>query len=149
VFDTQVAFNMLADFGENAKPSLADVRTAIARNVAHCLTGRAAAPAIQIVQAPVFYGCAFSAFAEFAAPMPGEQLSAALVPLGVRVAGVGDLTPSNVSVVGEADIHVGRIEPDPSVANAVWIWGVADNLRLAAVNAVRIAEALVAEPKIQ
>jgi aspartate-semialdehyde dehydrogenase len=65
------------------------------------------------------------------------------------VAGVGDLTPSNVSVVGEADIHVGRIEPDPSVANAVWIWGVADNLRLAAVNAVRIAEALVAEPKIQ
>jgi aspartate-semialdehyde dehydrogenase len=149
VFDTQVAFNMLADFGENAKPSLADVRTAIARNVAHCLTGRAAAPAIQVVQAPVFYGCAFSAFAEFAAPVPGEQLSAALVPLGVRVAGAGDLTPSNVSVVGEADIHVGRIEPDPSVANAVWIWAVADNLRLAAVNAVRIAEALVAEPKIQ
>jgi aspartate-semialdehyde dehydrogenase len=149
VFDTQVAFNMLADYGDNAKPSLADIRAAVARNVAHCLEGRATAPAIQIIQAPVFYGCAFNAFAEFTAPVPGEQLVAQLVPLGVRVAALGDPTPSNVSVVGEADIHLARIEADPSVASGVWIWGVADNLRLAAVNAVRIAEALVAEPKIQ
>jgi len=149
VFDTQVAFNMLAAFGENSKPSLADSRAAIARNVEHSLAGRATAPAIQIVQAPVFYGCAFNAFAEFAAPLSGEQLAAGLVPLGVRVSGLGELTPSNVSVVGEAEIHMGRIEADPSVPNGVWLWGVADNLRLAAVNAVRIAEALVAEPKIQ
>jgi len=149
VFDTQVAFNMLAAFGENAKPSLADVRSAIARNVAHCLAGRATAPAIQVVQAPVFYGCAFNAFAEFAAPVSGEQLAASLLPLGVRVAAAGDPTPSNVSVVGEADIHLARIEPDLSAPSGVWLWGVADNLRLAAVNAVRIAEALVAEPKIQ
>ena len=149
VFDTQVAFNMLAAFGENAKPSLADVRSAIARNVAHCLAGRATAPAIQVVQAPVFYGCAFNAFAEFAAPVSGEQLAASLLPLGVRVAAPGDPTPSNVSVVGEADIHLARIEPDASAPSGVWLWGVADNLRLAAVNAVRIAEALVAEPKIQ
>jgi aspartate-semialdehyde dehydrogenase len=149
VFDTQVAFNIVEDYGENAKPSLADIRKAVARNVAHCLEGRATPPAIQIVQAPVFYGCAFNAYAEFAAPVPGEQLTAQLVPLGVRVAAPGDPTPSNVSVVGEADIHIARMEPDPSVAASVWIWGVADNLRLAAVNAVRIAEALVAEPKIQ
>jgi aspartate-semialdehyde dehydrogenase len=35
--------------------------------------------------------------------------------------------------------------PDPSVPEGQWFWGVADNLRLAATNAVRIAEELVAE----
>jgi aspartate-semialdehyde dehydrogenase len=36
------------------------------------------------------------------------------------------------------------IERDPKVANGIWIWGAADNLRLAATNAVRIAEELIA-----
>ncbi len=152
VFDTQVAFNLLTAYGENSKPALPDIRAAIARNVAHCLAGRAAVPAIQLVQVPVFYGYAFSAFAEFAAPVTPatlEQIETALLPLGMRAAEPGSAPPSNLSVVGESDIHISRVEPDPSVANAAWIWGVADNLRLAAVNAVRIAEELVAEPKIQ
>ena len=78
-----------------------------------------------------------------------EQIETALMPLGVRAVGPEDMPPSNLSVVGESEIHIARPEADPSVANAVWLWGVADNLRLAAVNAVRIAEELVAEPKIQ
>jgi aspartate-semialdehyde dehydrogenase len=149
VFDTQVAFNLLTGFGSNAKPALADIRSAIVRNVTHCLAGRAAVPAIQLVQTPVFYGYAFSAFAEFAALPPLDQIETALLPLGMRAAEPDAAPPSNLSVVGESDIHIARIEPDPSVANSVWLWGVADNLRLAAVNAVRIAEELVAEPKIQ
>jgi hypothetical protein len=35
------------------------------------------------------------------------------------------------------------------VPNGIWIWGVADNLRLSAVNAVRIAEELNAAPRVQ
>ena len=50
---------------------------------------------------------------------------------------------SNVSVAGEGEIHIARIEPDPSVADGVWIWGAVDNLRLAATNAVQIAEGLL------
>jgi aspartate-semialdehyde dehydrogenase len=149
IFDTQVAFNMLAGFGENAKPTLSELRIAIARNVTHCLAGRAAVPAIQLIQTPVFYGYAFSAFAEFSSPVPPEQVETALLALGMRAASTDDAPPSNLSVVGESEIHMARIEADPSVPNTVWLWGVADNLRLAAVNAVRIAEELVAEPKIQ
>ena len=54
-----------------------------------------------------------------------------------------------MTVAGESEIHLARIDPDPNVAAGQWIWGVADNLRLAVVNAVRIAEELVAEPPVQ
>ncbi len=145
VFDTQVAFNLLSAYGDESKPRLADVRSAIIRDVSHYLAGRAPVPAIQLVQAPVFYGYAFAAFAEFASPHPPEQLEAAFSNLGVKVAGPGD-APTNISVAGESDIQLARIEPDPSLPAGVWLWGVADNLRLAATNAVRIAEELIAKP---
>ena len=146
VFGAQVAFNLLSAYGEDAKPRLGDMRSAIARDVAYYLSGRAPVPAIQLVQAPVFYGYAFAAYAEFASPEPPEQLEASFANLGVRVGKAGDSAPTNVSVVGESEIQLARIEPDPSVASGVWIWGVADNLRLATTNAVRIGEELLAQP---
>jgi aspartate-semialdehyde dehydrogenase len=146
VFDAQVAFNLLSAYGEESKPRLADVRTAIARDVSHYLAGRAPVPAIQLVQAPVFCGYAFAAYAEFASAPPPEQLQAAFANLGVKVAGSAADAPTNISVAGESEIQLARIEPDPSVPAGVWVWGVADNLRLAATNAVRIAEELIAKP---
>ena len=53
-----------------------------------------------------------------------------------------------MSVAGESEIQLSQIEADPGVAGGVWIWGVADSLRLAATNAVRIAEELVAKSAI-
>lgn len=144
VFDAQVAFNLLTRYGEGSTTTLRDVRGAIARDVARCLAGRAPIPAIQLVQAPVFYGYAFAAYVELASPVPPEQVEAALAKLGVKVAAPSDLPPTNVSAAGESEIQLARIEPDPNIASGVWIWGVADNLRLAATNAVRIAEELVA-----
>jgi len=149
VFDAQVAFNLLAGYGEECKPTLAELRAAIARDTSDYLAGRVAVPALQLVQAPVFYGYAVAAYAEFASPPQREQLEAAFASLGVKVGVAGDPAPTNVSVAGENEIHIARVEPDPSVAGGVWIWGVADNLRLAAVNAVRIAEELVAKPAVQ
>ena len=149
IFDAQVAFNLLAGYGDESKPSFREVRNSIARDVAHYAGERAHAPAIQLVQAPVFYGYAFAAFAEFAAPPAAEQLELAFANIGAKVAAAGDPPPTNISVAGESEIHLARIEADPNVSNGIWIWGVADNLRLSAVNAVRIAEELVAEPPVQ
>jgi aspartate-semialdehyde dehydrogenase len=149
VFDAQVAFNLLAGYGPESKPTFAEVRNSIAKDVAEYLVGRAPGPAIQLVQAPVFYGYAFAAYADFASLQPSEQLQTAFSNLGVKVDAPDDPAPTNVTVTGESEIHLARIEPDPNVAPGVWIWGVADNLRLAVVNAVRIAEALVAEPPVQ
>ena len=68
IFDAQVAFNLLSRYGQESKPTLADVRSSIIAGVTQYLAGRAVTPAIQLVQAPVFYGYAFSAFAELSAP---------------------------------------------------------------------------------
>ena len=145
VFDAQVAFNLLAGYGEECKVRLADLRAAIARDVAGYLAGRAPTPAIQLVQAPVFYGYAFAAYAEVTTPAPPEKFEAAFANLGVKFRPPDEASPTNVSVAGESEIHLARIEPDPNIANGVWLWGAADNLRLAATNAVRIAEEIVAQ----
>lgn len=148
VFDAQVAFNLLAGYGEESKPRLADMRAAIACDVAGYLAGRAPIPAIQLVQAPVFYGYAFAAYAELASPVPPEKFEPAFANLGVKIGAPDEAAPTNVSVAGESEIHLARVEPDPNVGNGVWLWGVADNLRLAATNAVRIAEELVGQSKL-
>ena len=147
VFDAQVAFNLLSSYGESSKPRLEDMRRGIARDVAHFLAGRAPVPAIQLLQAPVFYGYAFAAYAEFASLPAPEQLAAAFANLGVKIAAADDPAPTNVSVAGEDEIQLARIEPDPNIAAGVWLWGVADNLRLAATNAVRIAEEILASSR--
>ncbi|HYL69000.1 MAG TPA: Asd/ArgC dimerization domain-containing protein [Candidatus Limnocylindria bacterium] len=149
VFDEQLAFNLLKGYGAESKPRLEDVRKGVAREVAQYLAGRAPTPAIQLVQAPVFYGYAFAAYAEFASAVPIEILQAAFAGLGVKFSAAGDPTPTNISVAGESEIHLARIEPDPNVSTGAWLWGVADNLRLAATNAVRIAEELLAESRVQ
>ncbi|MGA8221720.1 MAG: Asd/ArgC dimerization domain-containing protein [Candidatus Acidiferrales bacterium] len=152
VFDAQVAFNLLSSYGEESKPRLEDTRAAIAREVAKYLAGgvagdasaQIAVPAIQLVQAPVFYGYAFAAYAEFASPPERGQLESALGNLGVKFGAASDPPPTNVSVAGESEIQLGRIEADTNIGAGVWLWGVADNLRLATTNAVRIAEELLA-----
>jgi aspartate-semialdehyde dehydrogenase len=145
VFDAQVAFNILAAFGAESKQNLAAQRAAIARETAAFLRGRAPAPAIQLLHAPVFYGYAFAAFAEFASPVEAGHLAPAFANLGVKVAAPDDPSPSNISVAGESEIQLAPIEIDANVPNGVWLWGAADNLRLAATNAVRIAEDLLRE----
>jgi len=154
VFDAQVAFNLLSAYGDDCKPALAETRRTVAREVAEYIRGRVAVPAIQLVQAPVFYGYAFAAYVDFGSPdvagmargreLP-DQLVQAFANLGVKVAADGEPTPSNVSVAGEGEIQMARIDADPNTGGA-WMWGVADNLRLAATNAVRIAEELIAQP---
>lgn len=146
VFGQQVAFNLVSEQHEGGKPHLGDVRAATARDVARILDGHAPVPAIQFVQVPVFYGYAFAAYAEFDSASGCEQLESAFTKLGIKIAAPDEAAPTNISVAGESGIHLARIQPDPNVAVGVWLWGAADNLRLAATNAVRIAEELLARP---
>jgi aspartate-semialdehyde dehydrogenase len=144
IFDAQVAFNLLWGYGEDSRPRLEDVRTQIASDVAKYLAGRAILPAIQLIQAPIFYGYAFAAYAEFAEPRETTDLEEALGMVGVQFAAAGEPAPTNVSVAGSSEIQLARVERDPNVPRGFWLWGVTDNLRVAATNAVRIAEELLA-----
>lgn len=144
VFDAQVAFNLLDRYGEASAERLADARSRIGCEVRGYLAGRLPAPAIQLVQAPVFYGCAFTAYAEFGSPPETASLQQALNAVGLQVGAPNEPGPSNVSVAGESHILLSQAERDPNVERGYWFWGAADNLRLAAVNAIRIAEKLLA-----
>jgi aspartate-semialdehyde dehydrogenase len=148
IFDEQVAFNLLSAYGGESRPSLESVRQGIVRDVSAYLAGRALVPAIQLVQAPVFYGYAFTAFAEFKSALSNQDVEAAFAELGVKVDAHGEAGPTNIGIAGESEIHLGPMAADPAIAAGQWFWGVADNLRLAATNAVRIAEELVAESRL-
>jgi aspartate-semialdehyde dehydrogenase len=150
VFDAQVAFNLLAHYGAGSKPRLHEIRATIARNVATYIAGRIPLPAIQLLQAPVFYGYAFAAYADLGADVSAElpkAIEASFSSLGGKIAAADDPSPDNVSVAGESDIQFGHVSTDPNIRGGIWIWGVADHLRLAATNAVRIAEELIATPQ--
>jgi aspartate-semialdehyde dehydrogenase len=51
-----------------------------------------------------------------------------------------DEAPNNVGIAGTDGISVGVISRDLNHAKAVWVWVAADNLRLAARNAVLVAQ---------
>ncbi len=144
VFDTQVAFNLLDRYGVASSERLSDARLSITRDVNSYLAGRAPVPAIQLIQAPVFYSSAFAAYAELAVAPASADLEQALERAGVRLIPKADPAPSNISVAGESRIALGQIERDPNIERGYWFWGAADNLRLAAANAVSIAEKLLA-----
>jgi len=138
VYDAQVAFNLLSRYGAASRVNLGELRDALAAEVARYLAGRLAVPALQLVQAPVFYSYAWSAFLELDEPRLPAELEAVLVAAGVVRQG----SPSNVSAAGESRILLGPVERDATLATGYWLWGVADNIRLAAANAVAIAERL-------
>jgi aspartate-semialdehyde dehydrogenase len=144
VFDTQVAFNLTARWGAESAERLSDARTTIAREIQRYLADRISLPAVTLIQAPVFYGHAFAAWAEFKGPMNEETLTTKLKTAGFNVVPPDEPSPSNLTAAGEAQPLITVPERDANVANGYWFWGAADNFRLASVNAAQIAERLLA-----
>ncbi|HXZ20673.1 MAG TPA: Asd/ArgC dimerization domain-containing protein [Candidatus Acidoferrales bacterium] len=140
VYDAQVAFNLLDRYGDSCRERMEDVRARIARDLSDYLAYRAPMPAIQVIQAPVFYGLAFTVLVEFDGPFPEESIQQALRGMGVIV---GKESASNASAAGSAELNV-TLRTDANLPMIWWIWGAVDNVRLAAQNAVRIAERICA-----
>jgi aspartate-semialdehyde dehydrogenase len=142
VFDTQVAFNLLDRFGPNSKQKLNEVRERLRAETKACIGKKAVMPAVQVIHAPVFYGTAFAACAELVPETKLEQVVKACEDAGLVLPSNGDTGPSNVSVAGEKVAHLAKPEEDPARPGAWWFWGAADNIRMQAANAVKLAEML-------
>jgi aspartate-semialdehyde dehydrogenase len=148
VFDAQLSFNLLARYGEEAPAPLEETEMRIERHLASLLAlpgdGEGAPmPSLRLIQAPVFHGYSFSAWVEFRDAPDMEILESGLSADGIEVRGRDFEPPSNVGQAGQGGIAVGGITPDRNHAEAVWLWFVADNVRLAAENAVAVARELV------
>jgi len=142
VFDAQVAFNMVARYGQNSNPSLDSLEARILRHYGKIAGLDAPQPSLLLLQAPIFHGHALALYLEMESANASE-LSQALAGDHVIVSSAGEDSPSNVSAAGQADISV-SLKPDPVQSDGVWLWAVADNLRIAALTAVECAESLTA-----
>jgi len=144
VFDTQVAYNLLDRWGAESAEKLGDAWDRVSSEVGQYLAGRTPVPALTMIQAPVFFGCAFSAFAEFSGIPAEDEILRGLQKAGFVTVPEGDPGPSNLSVAGEAQANIRLAHRDRNVEHGYWLWGAADNLRLGSINAIRIAERLLA-----
>lgn len=143
VFDTQVAFNMVARYGEQSTPPLTTIERRVLKHYKRIAGKDALLPSLLVVQAPIFHGHAFTLHLEMEKPVEIDGISKALAGEHVTVTGLAEESPSNVNAAGQADVLV-SIHPDTNMSSGVWLWAAADNLRIAAATAVECAENMAA-----
>jgi aspartate-semialdehyde dehydrogenase len=142
VFGAQLAFNLLPRLGRGERGSLAGLEGHLRAELRQYLGQRVPLPALRVVQVPVFYSWALSLYVEAATAVGPEKAAAALQGERLRLQRLSQDAPSQIEVTGSSDILVDGVMPDAEHPAGIWVWAVADNLRLAAVNAVEIAESL-------
>jgi aspartate-semialdehyde dehydrogenase len=144
VFDAQLGFNLLPRYGTEALEPLENFEMRIERHLAALLSmaGKTPMPSLRLVQAPVFHGYSMSAWIEFESKPDADQIGEALASAEIEVRRREEEPHTNVGVAGQSGIAV-SVQPDRNDARACWFWIVADNLRLAADNAVAVARRLV------
>ncbi len=142
VFGAQQAFNVLPRLGRGGRGPLAGLEAQVRWQLAEYLGKRVPSPALHIVQAPVFYALAVSLYVETHKPVAAGDLAAALTGERLRISRASEEAPTQVEAAGSSDILVDAVSPDPEHPRGVWTWATVDNIRLAAVNAVEIAECL-------
>jgi len=148
VFDTQLSFNLLTRYGEEAPAPLEEAELRIERHLASLLAlpgeGEGAPmPSIRLIQAPVFHGYSFSAWVEFDGDPDMQSIESSLAASSIEVRSSEFEPPNHVSQAGQSGIAVGAIAPDRNAPQAFWFWMVADNFRLAAENAVAVVRELL------
>jgi aspartate-semialdehyde dehydrogenase len=143
-YDAQVSFNLLPVLGEAAKVKLAETEARIRRHYKGLAGATLPALGLQIVQAPVFHGYVVSMLVELAGTVTVEQVEAALEGEHVDVVSEESDPPSNLSAAGQEDImvRVSKDSEDGGQSTRFWLWLAADNLKLAALNAIACATEL-------
>jgi aspartate-semialdehyde dehydrogenase len=136
-YDAQVAFNLLPSLGAEAKIHPEATERRILSDYARLAAGRLPRLTVQLAQAPVFHGYVASVLVELERTATAEELEAALAFAPLDVVGEGSDPPSNLSAAGQEAVLVRvRAASDEEAGTRFWVWMAADNLRLAALNAV-------------
>jgi aspartate-semialdehyde dehydrogenase len=143
VFDVQVAFNMVARYGQKSQPSLDSVEARISRHYQKIAGPSMPLPSMMLLQAPIFHGHAVALYLEMETPVSVPALAQALTGDHVAIPDAAEDSPSNVSSAGQADIQL-SFKPDSVQPNGVWLWAAVDNLRISAITAVECAETMTA-----
>lgn len=143
VYDVQVAFNMVADYGAKALPSLVSTERRILEHFRKITHERLLPPSLMLLQASIFHGYVFSIFVEMNEAVSLGDAAQAIGGEHVEITRNEDQSPNAVDAAGQDNIMV-SVRRDAENPNGIWIWAAADNLRVLALNAIGCAEQLVA-----
>jgi aspartate-semialdehyde dehydrogenase len=142
IFGAQLAFNLLPRMGRTRTSPLVELEKRIRFQLRHFLAERVPAPALRLLQVPVFHSLAFSLFIRTVGSTTVEAVTQALQGEHIQVRKAFQAAPSPVEVAESDEILIDAITREAESNSGIWIWATVDNLRLAAVNAVEIAEGL-------
>ena len=143
LFDVQVAFNSLDRFGPARQAVSHSARLTLRNELSACLRGEGVLPAVDLVHVPVFYGVTFSACAKLDDGASKEKIAEACQQAGFAIMDEWGIGPNNISAAGETAVQLSKPHADSLQPASWWFWGAADNIRLPAWNAVKLAEKLV------
>jgi aspartate-semialdehyde dehydrogenase len=121
---------------------MAGLEAHLRRQLRDYLGERVPWPSLRLFQVPVFYSLGVSLYVETVEPVSPEAAAAAVSCERVKVRRPALDAPTQVEVTGLSDILVDSISRDADHPNGLWLWAVADNLHLAAANAVELAASL-------
>jgi aspartate-semialdehyde dehydrogenase len=142
VFGVQTAFNTASNYGIGSKVDLQRSGQWIQGEVSAVFAeGERNIVSVQTVHVPVFYGSTFSLCADLREGTTAEEIRAACADARVVLSSENG-EPSNVTVAGEANIYFANPVEDAGRNGTWWFWGAADNLRVPAASAIKLAEKL-------
>ena len=138
IYDAQLAFNMLARYGDKSTRTLDTIERRIADHFQKIASPRVPIPSLMLVQAPIFHGLVFSVYIELEKKAAVGDFAQALAGAHVEIARAGE-SPNNVAAAGRDEILV-SLRRDAQHDNAFWLWAAADNLRIETLTAVEAAK---------
>lgn len=150
VFDAQVAFNLLTQYGAGSRSRLEETEDIIRREVVRAAPELRERLALRVIQVPVFHSHTLSILVEVEERCEVADLERALAPPSAGLAGErlkilsrDDAPAAAAEAAGQEEILVGPVLRDSGRPGAFWLWAAADNLRLTSSTAVDIAEELL------
>jgi aspartate-semialdehyde dehydrogenase len=139
-YDAQIAFNLLPALGDAGKVKLAAVRQRILDHYQKVAGAEAVPVNVQVIQAPVFHGYTAMLYVDLQEPATVAEFESAAQGDRIDLVGAESDPPSNLSAAGQQDLLL-QVRPAGAGGTqtdfAVWI--AADNLNVAAANAIACA----------
>ncbi|MFT5695812.1 MAG: aspartate-semialdehyde dehydrogenase [Myxococcota bacterium] len=140
VFPSDVAFDCFSLPGASEEEPAAAPEQDLERDLRR-LVDKDLAITVSAVQVPTFAGDGSAIAVQTKKPLTASHASELFQKApGLEVWDEGGAGPSTRETAGRDIAIVGRVRADASVENGISLWLAADTLRLAAVNAVKIAE---------
>ncbi len=145
-FDAQIAFNVNAGFGADAKDSLETISSKIDRELQGLLGVESAAFCVfQCVQVPVFHGFSASIFLEFEESVQTAAVANALESPSVLTVLTDEPSLPSSATASEQEAMQGTLRMSGrSAGRGAWLWLAGDNVQLFARNAIACAGELLA-----